>query len=170
MSLFPNDFLNFNYTTMLHQPWNWLYNFFIDWRQHLILLYSFRLSFYRFLSLGGRNWVGIYDLIFYIRAPGFIRLYSLTCYMIIGWSCGLIDWPGETMRLIYLDRCWYTLRLIWVGTLRLYHHPTLSAPERVDPIRLSLRGQLLTSFDIGNGWLGLVGPGLEKDFKADYWV
>ena len=74
------------------------------------------------------------------------------------------------MRVINLDRCWYTCRLVRVGTLQLYHPPTLSAPERVDLIRLSFRGQLSTSFDIGNGWLGLVGPGLEKDFKADYWV
>ena len=41
---------------------------------------------------------------------------------------------------------------------------------RVNLVILSLHGRLLNGFDIGNGWLGLVGPGLEKDFKADYWV
>ena len=35
---------------------------------------------------------------------------------------------------------------------------------------LSFHIQLSTSFDIGNGWPGLAGPGLEKDFKADYWI
>ena len=57
-----------------------------------------------------------------------------------------------------------------MGTLQLYHPPNSSAPERVDLLRLSFCGQLSSSFDIGNGWLGLVGPGLERDFKAGYWV
>ena len=46
--------------------------------------------------------------------------------------------------------------------------PYSPAPGRVKKVRLSICGRLSSRFDIGNGWLELVGSGLEEDFKADY--